>query len=392
MKKRHRMIFDNSVIDYEENIMNRKKIILVGVICASFSLLIVAGGLWKGFSHNDIAGKPALKARADTLKRTVVTAHLQQEIKAGTNVLWCSTFQLAWNELCALAGEPIRMENEPAMVEILNKKSVTTKDIDQASCVATAGVIRDGIIDRIKKELEQKFQGKASPDLLQSAEDLPPDFWVAYSYLFKMLPFKYAFVSCNKPLILSGSKIASFGIEQKEIQNDDTRKKLESQVMVLDRTGNDDFILELKNESRGDRLILAKVAPGKTIGETIQNVRKRMAKGKPQQMALHANLQVPVLNFDILKEYKALCGKPVISKNSVLHGSPIGIALQSIRFKLDRNGAILKSEGLMAKGGSAGPPPEYIFDKPFLLLLERERAENPYFALWVDNAELLVKY
>ena len=35
---------------------------------------------------------------------------------------------------------------------------------------------------------------------------------------------------------------------------------------------------------------------------------------------------------------------------------------------------------------------EYIFDKPFLILLERKGAANPYFALWVGNAELLVPF
>jgi len=33
-----------------------------------------------------------------------------------------------------------------------------------------------------------------------------------------------------------------------------------------------------------------------------------------------------------------------------------------------------------------------IFDKPFLVVLRREGAKAPYFALWVDNAELLVPY
>ena len=32
-----------------------------------------------------------------------------------------------------------------------------------------------------------------------------------------------------------------------------------------------------------------------------------------------------------------------------------------------------------------------IFDKPFLIILERANAKMPYFALWVDNAELLVR-
>jgi hypothetical protein len=31
-----------------------------------------------------------------------------------------------------------------------------------------------------------------------------------------------------------------------------------------------------------------------------------------------------------------------------------------------------------------------IFDGPFLVMIQKAGSQNPYFALWVDNAELLV--
>ena len=30
-----------------------------------------------------------------------------------------------------------------------------------------------------------------------------------------------------------------------------------------------------------------------------------------------------------------------------------------------------------------------VFDKPFLIMLQRSDAKTPYFALWVGNADLL---
>jgi len=33
-----------------------------------------------------------------------------------------------------------------------------------------------------------------------------------------------------------------------------------------------------------------------------------------------------------------------------------------------------------------------IFDKPFLVLVQRSDAKMPYFALWVDNPEILVSW
>ena len=33
-----------------------------------------------------------------------------------------------------------------------------------------------------------------------------------------------------------------------------------------------------------------------------------------------------------------------------------------------------------------------VFDKPFLVMIQRTGASQPYFALWVANAELLVPF
>jgi len=39
------------------------------------------------------------------------------------------------------------------------------------------------------------------------------------------------------------------------------------------------------------------------------------------------------------------------------------------------------------------PPPRYfICDKPFLILMLRPDQKKPYFAMWVENSELMVKF
>ncbi len=61
---------------------------------------------------------------------------------------------------------------------------------------------------------------------------------------------------------------------------------------------------------------------------------------------------------------------------------------------MNEKGVELRSEAHAAFGcAKQGPPvPQHrmIFDKPFLILLERTNAPMPYFALWVDNSELLM--
>jgi hypothetical protein len=101
---------------------------------------------------------------------------------------------------------------------------------------------------------------------------------------------------------------------------------------------------------------------------------------------------IPILNFDLWQEYDDLCNKPITTAGP-LHGMPIVLAMQSIRFRLDEHGAILKSEAVKAvKSAEPKAPRKFIFDKPFLILLQRRDASQPYFALWVDNPELLVSF
>jgi hypothetical protein len=68
-------------------------------------------------------------------------------------------------------------------------------------------------------------------------------------------------------------------------------------------------------------------------------------------------------------------------------------AVQNIRFQMNEKGVVLRSEAEVHFGCAAmAPMPEHImvFDRPFMVMMLKKDAPLPYFALWVDNAELLV--
>ncbi len=340
-------------------------------------------------THDEIAGEPVLDANAEELSHTIITPHLEELIDGSKNVLYCATFQIAWNELCDTIGEEIHMEKEHPMVPVLNKKSVSRKDLDEADYVAAAGIIGQGIFERIDKELQEKFHGQASPKLLPLLKQNPVPF-VFYCYLFKALPFGEKFDQLTAGLRFQHYKVQAFGLENFRYQLNAAQ-----QVRIYDYKSRDDFVVELKTQLRNDRLILAKVQPGETLGETIAAVQKRLMDKRPEEMVIGSSLKVPVLNFDLWREYDELCNRPLLVKDP-RYAQPIGFAAQRTRFKLDEKGAILISEG--GGGGGGGPPmpkskPKYlIFDKPFLIMIQRTDAKMPYFALWVANAELLVPF
>lgn len=389
---------------------NQKPLIIAGSLLAF--VVIVGGGLFALYRfnndrstthsqsstesiqqlyHDQIAGPPVLKAKATELQRTYITAHLEHKIKKGKNVLWCTTFQIAWNELCKLNGEPIQMANAPEMVTILNKQSVTRTDLDEDSYIAMAGIRGDGIIARIEKALEEKFHGQASPnDVLPLLRQTPTDFWITYCYLFKHLPFRYDFDRLPEGLSFSRDKVQCFGFDRKWKQH---TFGLVGQVRARDYRNPDDFIVELITQSKTDRLILAKIHPETTLSQTIATVQKRMTRGKRASIVPQSSLMIPVLNFDLLRSFTELYDKTIRSNNPNTAGTPFVLALQQIRFRLDEKGAVLKSEAGAAGGGLDLPRPlNLIFNKPFLIMIKKTNAEMPYFALWVDNTELLVPF
>jgi hypothetical protein len=331
-----------------------------------------------------------LTANAASLKETLFTPSLAQPIQPGRNILWCGTFQLAWNEASSLIGEDLHFASEPAVVADLNRKAFTRTDLDDESYVALAGFVRDGIYDAIPKALKDKFHGHASPHYLPSPADAPrPQDIVAYAYLFKNLQFAHPFERLDEGMAFRGRQMQCFGIDPDKPDQSVVR----SQVRILDYTGPDDFVIELKSKSNDDRLILAKIPPKPTLEQTIQAVQNRAAKPSTP-MDQGDVLKVPKLNFDLTQSFRELLGLPLIVKNpKIAKDLVITAAIQNIRFQMDEKGVRLRSEaGISFAHGAAAPMPRQhimIFDAPFLIMLQRTAAKTPYFALWVDNAELL---
>ncbi|MHC4325939.1 MAG: hypothetical protein ACYSUX_16840, partial [Planctomycetota bacterium] len=69
--------------------------------------------------HSVFTEEDLLRADSRHLQSTVISPHLEEPIGPGTNVLWCSTFQLVWNEVCELVGEELHFDQDPPMVAIL---------------------------------------------------------------------------------------------------------------------------------------------------------------------------------------------------------------------------------------------------------------------------------
>ena len=337
-----------------------------------------------------------LKAPAEALTSTIVTPHMESPITPGKNLLWCSSFQLVWNEASKLIGEDLHFVDEPPMVAILNRKSATKEDIDDASCLVIADWLSPDLPDRIAKAIKDKFGRRADPQLFNDIRSwIPPrePGFFAYAYLLKELGFATPFENIPAPLLFGKTPVEAFGIWDFAGRQDLLKQlKILYAGVVPDASGgipDAEFIIELKTTSPDDRLILARVQPAKTLGETVARVQNLIAKPKTdEEHFLFDRLVVPKLNFDVTRNYDELLHRAFKVANPRAQGIFVYPAIQRIRFQLNEKGVQLHSEA--AFGGLWAEPLHLVFDRPFLILMQRKNARTPYLALWIDNPELLV--
>jgi len=328
-----------------------------------------------------------LKADSKELEQTIITPHMEEEVKGDKNILYCLTFQLAWNDLKDnMIKEDIRLKGEPLCVAHLNKALSSKEDVSEKDCVVMAGFGKDRIVEKINSALKEKF-GDEAP---QALKKLSPTDIMVYAYLYKNLKFKYVFESLESPIEFESNgqinNVKAFGIRR--FSGSKEHKNIAKQVSVVDYRDRDDFIIILASESFEDEIVLAKMTPASTLLKTIEAVERRIDEAEPDEMRNRDILKIPKFNFDITHSYNKLIGKFFINRD--FEDYFITEAFQNIRFKLDEKGVLLKSEARIRGKIISARPKFLIFDKPFLLYMKEKNGIYPYFAVWVDNAELIV--
>jgi len=326
-------------------------------------------------------------------KSTTIAPHLESRIESGRNIIYCATFQIAWNKLQNdIIKEPIKLDGAEEDVAELNKQPLNEKDIDCNSYVAMAGPITAEFVNQINDELKRKF----GPSSLTVDVQPCPYSIMSLCYMLKKLVFTEKFDILKKPIefTFSGKKaeVSSFSIDKDRKGSFD---RLSKQIEILYYKNDDDFAIKLKTNSPKEELILAKTAPSTTLRGLIERVNESVLKNEKIQEDDY--LAVPYVNFDLDHEYNQFIGRKFLNKEWN-DGWFISKAFQKIKFELNESGAILESFALisMSIGGNIvdmrKKPKMFIFNKPYLVMLRQRGLKLPYFAVWVGNDELLSKH
>lgn len=355
----------------------------------------------------DIPIPLAFDGNSASLKATEIVPTLDSPIPEHKNAVWCASFLASWKVLEQnLTKGPVLLDGNPAMVKTLNDAPDPRPSVSALSLYAAAGWNQSGIVAQIQNDMRRRFPDKPAP----AFPGIMPDSLVAYAYLETHVKFPIPYNQNKEPLAFTNSAgepalINSFGVTAEDAN---TFFKLRAQPRVIFR-GNeswpggshgmvdDEFVIGLCPTSCPDQIIVAKIARPPTLAAGVAYVEgkitdweraqiARQFEGGPCDSGLHSEdlLLVPDFNWFISHHFSELEGKNFV--NPGLRGQPLSVAQEDIAFCLDKSGAGLRAE---SREYATAIPNDYVFNQPFLVYLKKRGAPAPYFAMWVDNAELL---
>ena len=339
---------------------------------------------------------------SNSLTQTSIIPTLDSPCPKNKNVIWCSSFQLAWNLMKDdFIRAPVEVVGAEELAARLNSAEQTDKDLEPDAVYTAAGRINQGIISKIQKDMASKFPKHSVPDFSQYAGI--PEGILAYSYLIANVPFKYPYRQVKHEFIFTDSNgvetnVDAFGAWGLLSQYKRMREQAEILYFQEDHNATNreqrikEFVIDLCKHSEPYQVVAAMVEPKDSLAQTLDYIQKKIADFKQtdnyERMRFLDDvdaLEVPEMFWEIDHRFDELIGKIVSNANPAM---PIVEAKQAIKFKLDRYGAMLESEATFA---ASAIPRCFIFNRPFLVYMKKRDCEQPFFVMWVDNAELLNK-
>jgi prepilin-type processing-associated H-X9-DG protein len=346
------------------------------------------------------------------LKQTSIVATVDCPMMEHKNVIWCGTFQIAWdNYKNKVIGEPIQLIDVDDLDDRLNNNEYSTKNLEPGSFYAAAGFVKDGIIEQIQDEMAKRFPSEPVPVFDRRYRTLPLAS-LAYAFLSINAGFKYPFYTNNRKFAFKDSNgitsdVTSFRA-QTEVSNPNT-KNVREQVEVLfyeysQQDNADTFAVDLCKYTDPYQVVLARLPRGETLSETLSEVQKKISEFKTDsnydvlcKLRSIDSLIVPDVLYKLTHHFKELEVKRLANPKWQARDYFIFEAMQMVFFSLNRTGVILKSEARL--GGAGGipsrieQPRHFYFDRPFLIYVKKRGPDySPFFVMWVDNAELLEKF
>ena len=326
------------------NQMNNVAKVLLVILCTTILLsgIVYAGVLiCKNLNKNhNVTFNPTYQSTLD--EHTV-------------NNLWIGTLDLAWKDLEEKIGGRIELEENVDIANELNNSSFSKDMLDENDyTINVTRTVTNGY--NIETKLNKNL------NFLYSFDNFNND----YNYTFGKDGNDY---------------IKYFGI------NNASKEDLNQNVEVLFYNGNNDFAV-LLNTKEGDEIILYRTDENKSFNEYYEDIKnKKDNYNGSTTFEENDELLVPYVNVNGTVAYNELADK--IIKNT--NGMYISNVIQDVNFNLNESGCNMQSHATMTTEYLSIGSRYFWFRDTFIIFMKEENSNMPYFALKVDNQDILEK-
>lgn len=299
-------------------------------------------------------------------KKTQFIPTLEHKISNDKNSVYCATLLFAWDEIRKQINSPFTISNDYFDLKLLNNSTS---------------------FENVLKNNEYEVSGEVDGDIITARAEFN-----------KSLPFELKLQNFKNKLAFDGQKVSSFGVN-----GNDSYEQLEI-VKIIYYKNDNNFIIKLLPKDKEHEIILYKTDQSfNSVAEMTKEIDSLTEIGKTEKKNEKIKWKyyykeediviIPKFKFNIETNYTTLEGNNFKSKKQNFQ---IERAWQRTAFILDESGAEIESEAkeiteAIEEMYEKPKPKKMIFDKPFLILLKRTDAKNPYFSLWITNTELMKK-
>ena len=350
--------------------MNKVSKVIIAILCIS---ILLAGGVYATAKIVESFSGKAKMAPTFTSKISSID----------TNKVWCGTFNLVWNDFMNdVIGGKIEFEDGPSeLADELNKQTFTVNELNSNSYYKIHGIASFDLKNKIESEIKEKFNEDSK--ILDKVEWGNSEAYVLYSMLKKEFNYLEKFPTLKDNTFGdSEEKVKYFGIEPDTLQN--ASKNIE----ILFYNSEEDFAIKLKTKEGEEVYLYRTTGENKSFEENYKEMLEKQAKYTgDKNWNKNDILNIPFIKITDEINYDELCGRFIKGTNWYIRQ-----AIQTIDFELNNYGGSVKSEAVIdsAMNDENENERKFIYNNDFILYLKEEDKEKPYFALKVDNTDVLV--
>ena len=329
--------------------MNKVSKVLVIVICTTALLsgiVYAATTIYQKYNKNhNITMNPTYQSTLD--ENTI-------------NNLWVGTLDLAWKDLAEKVGGKVELEENVEIANLLNASRFSKDMLDS----------NDYKID-VERTMTGGYKIDATLDKELNFLEVFDNFSNDYNWTFGD----------------SDELIKYFGINN--ASSEDMNKNVE--VLFYNKIANkaedNDFAVKLKTKE-GDEIILYRTDEEKSFDEYYKDIvdKTNAYTGNPE-FGKEDQILVPYVRVNGMISYNELFGKYIKDTNMYIED-----VVQNVNFYLNEKGCNLSSQATIVTECLSASDSRYCwFKDTFIIFMKEANCDTPYFALKVDNTDILEK-